>query len=315
MRGEFKLIERLKAFIPRRLQGTFPIGDDAAILTLPNNRKESLIFTTDAIVEGVDFRLGRRGAAPEVVGHKALAVNLSDIAAMGGKPVAFVAAFGIPGRLSQAWVERMAKGIIRLARRFGVAWVGGDISRASRLFVSIALLGKGKRGRLVARSGARRGDSIYVTGTLGGSIEGKHLLFTPRLREAQFLLSRCQPTAMIDLSDGFIQDLGHILRASRVGARVELGRIPISRIARKRSGASHRRALRSALSDGEDFELLFTLSPRKGRGLEGAWPRAFPRVPLTKVGEIVPPPAKVEWYERGKKLRRLWFRKKGFTHF
>ncbi len=305
MLGEFQLIQRLKSLIPRRLQGPRGIGDDCAVL--PSGGGKSLLFTTDALVEGVDFRMGKGGVSPEAIGYKALAVNLSDIAAMGGRPTAFVVAWGIPKKFSPAQVEKIARGILRLARFFRVAWVGGDISKASRFFISIALLGEASAEKVVERRGARPGDLIYVTGRLGGSIQGKHLSFTPRLAEARFLVSRFRPTAMIDVSDGFIQDLGHILDASRAAARVDLDRIPISQAVR-------RRALQSALTDGEDFELLFTISRRVGTQLEKAWKRKFPRLPLTRVGEIRRGKGAIEWRQQGKKVR-LWFRKKGFTHF
>ena len=310
MKGEFQLIERLKALIPRSLQGKIPIGDDAALLHFGSR---PLLFTTDVIVENVDFKTGKGGARPEAVGRKALAVNLSDLAAMGGCPLAFVAAMGIPKSFPPSWAERAAKGMIRLARKYRTAWVGGDLSRASRAFISIALLGK-PAGLPVRRSGARPGERIYVTGTLGGSIEGRHLQFEPRLREARFLAHRFRPSAMIDLSDGLIQDLGHLLTASRVGARVDLARVPVSKAALKRARGRTRPALRSALADGEDFELLFTLPPGRGARLEKAWKRAFPRTPLSKIGTVVRGSGKIFWKE-GEQSKKLWFQKKGFTHF
>lgn len=314
MRGEFHLIERLKSLIPRSLQGSIPIGDDAGVL--PADRGQSFLFTTDVIVEGVDFRIGKGGAKPEAIGHKALAVNLSDIAAMGGTPLAFVAAFGIPPQFSEPWVERVSRGILHLARRFNVSWVGGDLSRANRFFISIALWGKAETKKLALRKGARPGDGIYVTGNLGGSIQGKHLTFLPRLREARFLVERFHPTAMIDLSDGFIQDLEQVLVSSRVGARIELDQIPISEAAWKRARTSRRRALKSALTDGEDFELLWTLPRKEGVRLNRAWPKQFPALRVTKVGEIVSrAPGRIDWQEKGRALRRLWFQKKGFVHF
>jgi thiamine-monophosphate kinase len=313
MEDEFRFIERLKTLIPKNLQGPSGIGDDAAVL--PWTRRKSLLFTTDCIVEGVDFQTGRGGATPEAIGRKALAVNLSDIAAMGGKPLAFVATFGIPRSTSGRWVKRAAQGMIQFARDFGVAWVGGDLSRAGRFFISIALLGETERKRAVFRRGARAGDRIYVTGELGGSMLGRHLAFIPRLREADFLARSFRPTSMIDISDGFVQDLGHLLEASRAGAQVDLEKIPVSPAARRLAGGSRRKALRSALSDGEDFELLFTVPVETGRALERIWFRRFPGVPLTAVGKIFPGAPRINWRDRGKALQKLWFRKKGFRHF
>ena len=308
---EFSLIERLKSLIPRPLQGRFPIGDDAAILPAPGGK--SFLFTTDAIVEDVDFKIKRGGAGPEAIGRKALAVNLSDIAAMGGQPKAFVAAFGIPKNFSHDWIEKVAKGIVRLAKQFKTQWVGGDISSAKKFFISIALLGEQNKKQIIRRTGARPGDFIYVTGTLGGSILGKHFSFIPRVREGRFLAENYPPSAMLDISDGLIQDLGHILKDSRVGAQLELSRIPVSPAAREKARNNGQKALQFALSDGEDFELLFTLAPREAKKLEKDWVHKFPQVPLSRLGGVVSG-NKIEWFMKGKKIR-LWFEKKGFVHF
>jgi len=314
MTGEFELIRRLTSLIPPAVRRKFRTGDDAAVVPLAGGR--SLLFSTDSIVEGVDFLIRGKGAGrPGPIGHKALAVNLSDIAAMGAKPVAFVTAWGIPKGFSEGRVLRAAKGIARLARRFQTAWVGGDISRANRFFISIAILGEARTGSIVYRKGARSGDWIYVTGTLGGSILGRHLSFIPRVREARYLAEHFSPTAMIDLSDGFIQDLGQILGGSHVGAEIELDRIPVSRAARTLARGSNRRALESALTDGEDFELLFTIPPRHGKRLEKSWRKHFPAVRLTRVGVVRRGPGRMAWFEKGKRLEKLWFRKRGFVHF
>jgi len=321
MKNEFHLIKRLKSLIPRSLQGSIPIGDDAGIFRAPPDK--SLLFTTDVIVEGVDFLIGKRGASPppagtaspEEIGHKALAVNLSDIAAMGGRPLAFVSTWGIPKKFPEKWVERAAKEMLHLTRRFKVDWVGGDISRANQVFISIAMVGRASK-KVVLRKGAKPGDFIYVTGKLGGSIKGKHLSFTPRILEGQFLASRFTPTAMIDISDGFVQDLGHLLKASKVGARVELESIPISNAAWRGARRSRRRALQSALSYGEDFELLFTLRPAQRVKLEKAWRKRFPGVLLSCVGEVTnSKPGKIDWFDGRKPLTKLWFQKTGFAHF
>ena len=333
MTGEFELIERLKKMIPRSLQGGSLIGDDAGFL--PRGKTGKLFVTTDMIVEGVDFRLGRGGAAPQDIGHKALAINLSDCAAMGGRPIGFVAALGIPKHFSVRFIEGVARGIIRLARKFRVAWVGGDLSGSKQLVISIALLGEPFSGKGILRSGARPGDPVFVTGTLGGSIRRKHLSFTPRLREAEFLAKRFRPSALIDISDGFIQDLGHLLTASRVGARINLDAIPISptvlrmasssllspqrgereRVPRVRVRGDVRKSLYHALTDGEDFELLGTISKIKWCRLEKAWKRRFPTVRLSRVGEITGKSSGVEWQTGKRSFKKLWFRKKGFAHF
>lgn len=312
MQSEFKLIENLKKLIGRKLQGPLGIGDDAAIL--PEIAKgRQWILSTDVLVEEVDFRLGK--LPPEMAGRKALAINLSDIAAMGGIPSAFVVSLGIPPSFRENWIRRFYRGMMRLARQSKTACIGGDISRAREFFASIAILGHVKKNQGVTRRGAKRGDLIFVTGKLGGSILGRHYQFTPRLSEAGFLCDFFRPTAMMDISDGFIQDLGHILKDSGIGARLDLARIPVSKDARRLARRNSQKALRHALTDGEDFELLFTLPRRLGFWLEKKWKKRFPRVALSRIGEIISQKEKLIYEYDGKKIKPPRFLKKGFSHF
>ncbi|MBI4437097.1 MAG: thiamine-monophosphate kinase [Candidatus Omnitrophica bacterium] len=258
--GESGFIERTK-----KIFGRFPgvisgIGEDAAVL--PYSKKEYLLFTTDAVREGTHFALGEKGfyskkATPFQIGWKALAVNLSDIAAMGGKPLYALVALGAPTHLPVSFYDELTKGIKAAAKAFGVAVVGGDTDRTRKLSVTVALIGTVEKERCIFRRGAKVGDCIFVTGTLGGSRKGKHLSFIPRVKEARRLTKDFRLNAMIDLSDGLAKDLTHICEESQVGARVDGEAIPISK------GSN----LRSALNDGEDFELLFTLSPRDAGSL------------------------------------------------
>ncbi len=297
---EFELIKRLKRKIPRKMQGPKPgIGDDAAVL--PGAGSEAWLLTTDAVVDGVDFQLGR--IKPQDAGRKALAVNLSDIAAMGGEPAAFVAAIGIPAGFSAAWVEKCYDGMVRLARQYKVLFVGGDVSRSRTFFISIALLGRAPRREVVLRSGAKAGDWIAVTGRLGGSIHGRHYSFEPRVREARFLARNFKPTAMIDISDGLAQDLGHVLKASRKGAQIDLNSIPVSAAAK---------GLKGALSDGEDFELLFTIPASRKKPLQRRWKRQFPRLRLSFIGRVTHG-KQIEWKLNGKKTAAP--ARAGFQHF
>lgn len=246
--GEFGLIDRLKRFQNLSPQVIRGIGDDAAVLPLDRTRYQ--LFTTDMLTEGVHFLC----ATPaRQVGWKALAVNVSDIAAMGGAPGCAVVSLGIPRGLSLRYIEGIYEGLNQCARKFGVSLVGGDTVRSREFIINIALLGTVEKEYLVLRSGAKAGDVIFVTGALGRSFKsGRHLTFTPRLKEAHWLVRNVKPSAMIDISDGLSGDLGHILKASRTGALLDEALIP------RQKGAD----LRSAMNEGEDFELLFTVSSK-----------------------------------------------------
>ena len=230
-------------------------GDDAAVLKVGQG---NLLFKTDSVIDGVHF--DSRSARPEAVGHKAIARCLSDIAAMGCYPTFAVVAIMIPRNAREAYIKRVLAGLDRTARKFKTPVVGGDVkSHAGKLAISVALLGETRDLEPVRRSGARIGDAIAVTGPLGGSILGKHLRFTPRVKEGIELNRRFELHAMIDISDGLSTDLGHLCDESRVGAILYEERLPISADARRLARRDRRSPLDHALSDGEDYELLFTL--------------------------------------------------------
>ncbi len=251
------------------------------------------------MVEGVHFR--RQDVPPQWIGWKALACNVSDIAAMGGLPHWAVVSLGLPPSTPVSFVDGVYAGLERCARRFDLAIVGGDTVRAPQVVVDVAILGMVKRGRLVLRSGARVGDSVFVTGRLGGSLSsGRHARFIPRLREAQALIRRVRVHAMMDLSDGLASDLWQLSRASRVVLRVEATRVPIARAAR---------TLHHALMDGEDFELLFAVGARDAARV----PRRLGSCPVTRIGRVVRRGIGVELEQPGGRVRRLVPR--GFRHF
>jgi thiamine-monophosphate kinase len=283
--NEFALIQRLTRSLPTNPSVVVGAGDDCAVLDagVPDRL---LLFKTDAIVEGVHFG---SDAPPEKIGHKALGRCLSDIAAMAGTPTAALITIGLPRDFNPEVVEAIYTGMNALARRYQVAIVGGETTTSpERIFISVALLGWVPRGKNVLRSGAEAGDAIFVTGELGGSLAGKHLEFEPRLAEARWLAQHFSLHAMLDISDGLAGDLRHILAASRVGAELLATSIPISREARlaAKASSSAKPALLAALSDGEDFELLFTVAARDAVPLLDAWRKEFPKLPLTCIGKI-----------------------------
>jgi len=285
--NEFELIARLTKSLPTNPNVVTGAGDDCAVLDvgLPD---QWLLFKTDALVEGIHFT---KDTPPDKIGHKALARCLSDIAAMAGTPNAALVTIALPEKFDAAFIEGIYEGLNRLARKLGVAIVGGETTtNPERILISIALLGFVPRGKAVLRSGAKTGDAIFVTGELGGSLAGKHLEFEPRLAEARWLAENFSIHAMIDLSDGLAGDLRHILKASRAGAELLRTAIPINRAAKLRAkepSAKAKPAFVAALTDGEDFELLFTVAGADAVKLLDAWKIQFPKLKLSCIGKIV----------------------------
>ena len=246
-------------------------GDDCAVVR--TNRGLQLL-KTDCIAEGVHFL---RAHDPARVGWKALCRPLSDIASMGGEPrQALITIFSPPDLDAGYWVD-FYKGIRKAARRFGVCIAGGELSRQpTGIAVSVALTGSVPGGRFVARSGGRPCDLLFVTGRLGGSIAGHHLDFVPRLKEGRWLAGTARANAMMDLSDGLGSDLPRLARASGCGFDIDLASLPL------RAGAD----TAGALTDGEDYELLFAVSPGRAAKLVRNWKASFPRTPLTRIGTL-----------------------------
>ncbi len=292
--GEFALIERIRKKIRTDSSVVEASGDDCAVVKF--SRDKFQLLTCDMLIEGVDFTPREK---PYPVGRKALAVSLSDIAACGGIPRYALVSLGLPSKTPLESVDELHRGMRDLARRYHVNLVGGDFSRADKLTIDVAVVGEVEKKNLVLRRRAKEGDIIFVSGFLGGSIRGKHLRFTPRLSEARWLVGNFKVNSMIDVSDGLTQDLAHILKASSVGALIYEGLIPLSRQARN---------LDDALYGGEDFELLFTLSPLEAKRLIHSKEKIF-----TPIGEIVP-------RSRGLRLiakdgREKIIRPGGFRHF
>mgnify|MGYP001336784000 FL=1 len=293
--GEFGLIRRLTKGLKADASVAVGPGDDCAAIRV--SAKEYLLLTADMLVEGVDFLAGER---PELVGRKALAVSLSDIAACGGTPRYALVSLGIPAACPYDRVAAIFNGMKRLAGRYNVNIVGGDISRCAKLVLNISVAGFAAKGRLVTRSGAKPGDVIFVSGSLGGSIKGRHLRFTPRVREAAYLTANFKVTSMIDVSDGLWQDLGHLMSASGTGAVIYADRLPLS-------GAAS--GIEDAISSGEDFELLFTMPLAEASRLL----RAKNGFVFRQIGFVLSGNSGMRLV--GKDLRPLKVKRPGYRHF
>ena len=299
MLSESLLIEKIRRLLPAGQGIKKGIGDDAAVL--PWDPKHYLLLAVDTIVEGVDFRL--TGTRPELVGRKALAINLSDIAAMGGQPCHALVALGIPAGFSYAWIRGFYNGMRKLGKQFNTAVVGGDLSRSKQFFASVTVAGKVRKDKLVLREGAKAGDSILVTGRLGGSLAGRHLTFTPRVREAAYLVDRFKINAMMDLSDGLMRDLDVLTRESKKGARVFMDSIPVSRAV----------SLKAALCDGEDFELLFTARPAEAKKILAAKDGLL-GTPVRRIGVVAARPG--VYFQKNEKADKVFkLSWKGYEHF
>lgn len=286
MTGEFAFIDWLRQRTPAADRVLLGPGDDTAVLRWPNGA--DCLITTDMLLEGSCFRLAEThpdalgaGTARQI-GRKAMAVNLSDIAAMAGVPVAAVVSVGLPRHGGRALAEELYLGLREIADAFDTAIVGGDTnSWDGPLVINVTLLGEATPRGLVCRKGAHPGDWLMVTGPLGGSIRGKHLDFTPRVREALALHALVTLHAMIDISDGLAADVAHLCAESGCGAVLRADAIPVADAAHAMT--DERSPLEHALSDGEDFELVFAVSPADAQTLLHA-----PPIPgLAVVGECV----------------------------
>lgn len=229
------------------------IGDDTAVLAA---HPDELLATIDTLMDGVHFITDSTN--PEAIGYKALAVSLSDIAAMGGEAETALLSLSIPKQMSSTWIKRLCDGAFELADRFGVTLCGGDTtSWDGPLVVTTAVYGKPHKKGPILRSKAAEGQIICVSGPLGGSLsKGRHLRFTPRLNEVKELMDRCDLQSMVDISDGLISDLGHICKLSQCGALLDRKAIPIHQDV---TSDTLDKAIQAAMTDGEDFELCFTI--------------------------------------------------------
>ena len=280
---ESALIEWLGRTLPPHPLLKLGLGDDAAVLAL--GQGSDYLVTTDVITDHVDFKLAE--TTPQRIGRKALAVNLSDIAAMAGEPLAAVVGLVLPREGGFELAQGIFAGLFPLAEEYQVAIAGGDTnSWDGPLVVSVTLIGRATDRKPLRRDGARPGDKIIVTGNFGGSILGRHFDFTPRVREALLLNDRYQLHAGMDVSDGLSLDLSRLAKASGCGAQIELTKVPISNDARRLADQSGdvTTALDHALQDGEDFELLLAVPPDEARRMLDEQPLG---VSLACIGEFV----------------------------
>ncbi len=294
--GEFGFINSVRERCRKSPGILLGIGDDAAATSLTPGM--ALLSTADLLAEGIHFDLAWSDATD--LGRKSLAVNLSDIAAMGGNPRYALLSLAIPTKLSFEFMESFISGFLEQAEKYGVSLIGGDTSSAKdSLVINVTLLGEQYPEKIVKRSGAAAGELICVSGTLGDSALGlnllksgsrsgdavnRHLNPVPRVELGKALAARAIPSAMIDISDGLYADLGHILAASLKGARICLDSIPLSSDFKHYVGKNSADYYRLPLCGGEDYELLFTLAPSKLKEAEVA--AADTGVVITVIGEI-----------------------------
>jgi thiamine-monophosphate kinase len=326
--GEFGYIDRFSPGFRHLLQPDYlGIGDDCAIF--PANREEDYVVTTDMLVENVHFLRDR--ISPRELGYKSLAVNLSDIAAMGAEPLGSFLSVGIHGDTEVAYLDAFMDGFHELSSEYNVPLMGGDTTKSPEHFViNVAIAGKCARGRARLRSMAEEGDRICVTGTLGDSAGGlnvllqdldmdeckrylvqKHHLPEPRIREGIWLSGREGVHAMIDVSDGISSDLVHILRASGKSATVDAGSLPVSEQLKTVAGENDWNAAGLAASGGEDYELLCTVDAGSFDALNREFTSRFKK-PLYPIGEITGGDARVWWTENGKDIS---LENIGYNHF
>lgn len=325
--GEFDWIgqirERFSGLVPA---GTEGIGDDCAVI--PTGGGESLVVTTDMLVEDVHFV--RQKISPEQLGHKSLAVNLSDVAAMGAEPRGSFLSIGLPACLDEAWRDSFLTGYQTLSKQYGVPLLGGDTTASDKLVVNVTAIGNAPNTHLKRRSGAKPGDLICVTGNLGDSAAGLRLLLAkdefstdeqtlvdthycpkPFVHEGVWLGGQPAVHAMMDVSDGIASDLVHIVKASGVSARVELAQLPLSAPLQRVCAEQGWNPQELAASGGEDYVLLLTADALELTELNKSYHALFGHE-LTVIGQIVSGEPAIVWLNSGEPAAVEW---KGFSHF
>jgi|SRR5579884_2502733 len=269
--GEDLLVRKLLSALPG--PKSTGAGDDCAVLEV-RDCPDLLVLKTDCVVAGVHFW---PTANARDVGWKAMMRPLSDFAATSALPRFALITLVVPARTEIRWIKNLYAGLSRAAQYFRVTIVGGETSNsAGPIVISVSVAGFVEKNRSVSRRGGKPGDDLFVTGRLGGALKGKHLRFIPRIKESRWLTENFSIHAMMDLSDGLGADLPRLARASHVGFTIEMENLPRAR------GAT----ISDAICQGEDYELLFAVSPREGRRLEQEWRKKFPNLSLARIGRL-----------------------------
>jgi len=289
--GEDRLLAQILPPLKRNSRLVAGAGDDCAVVKF-RGAKEWLLLKSDCVVEGIHFVTGSNARA---VGWKAMMRALSDFAAMSGVPQFALITLVIAGNKRAMWVRDLYRGLNRAARYFDVAIIGGETSDTDGpTVIVVSIAGSIEADRCILRSGGKANDDLFVTGKLGGSIRRRHLNFVARIEEARWLTANFKLHAMMDLSDGLGADLPRLARASRLGFSIDERALPVS------PGCT----VQQAISDGEDYELLFAISRRHRTRLERMWRRKFPKLGLTRIGSL---------HQRSKIKHHAFLR--GYVHF
>ena len=271
--GEDRLLREILPSLPVGKKVIGAAGDDCAVVHF-DGKKRLLLLKTDCVVERIHFETT---AEPFWIGWKAMMRPLSDFAAMSGVPQFGLITLIVPKTKSIGWVKKTYNGINSAAKKFEVSIVGGETSNTKGpVAISISVAGFVEKDRWISRNGGRAGDDIFVTGRLGGSRRGKHLRFVPRIEESRWLTKNFRVHAMIDLSDGLGADLPRLARASRLDFEIDESKLPLNRGAK----------IENAIADGEDYEILFAISPRDRNRLTNSWRTKFPKLALTRIGTL-----------------------------
>ncbi len=284
--GEDRLLQQLFVSLKPGQNVVSGPGDDCAAVRFGKDPK-LLVLKTDCVVENVHFT---PNADPRWIGWKAMMRPLSDFAAVSAIPQFALVTLIVPGKRLANWVGKIYRGLSAAAEKFDVSIVGGETSNTKgSATISVSVAGMVEKNRWVSRTGGRPGDDLFVTGRLGGSGAGKHLRFTPRIKESRWLTEHFSIHAMMDLSDGLGGDLPRLARASCVGFEIERSSLPLAR------GAT----VQGAIADGEDYELLFAVSSRDHGRIQRDWRKKFPKVPLTRIGNLTANPKHQTFLRRG----------------